>query len=150
MIGKIYIFDYILYYCKIREEMKKMIGEQYAYIRHNNDNNEETVQKLEYIKYSKAIIKIKENNRTTKLSCNIPLHCDDIRDLNTAFMIANSIIYLYSTLLNVNNLSIIEISIKLSNNRIAIYSVRNNKILNLKNIVFKNDISLSQNIEGIG
>ena len=101
-----------------------------------------------YIKYSKAIIKVRENNKVTKLACNLPLHTEELDNLNKSYMVANHIVYLYSNVL-ADNVEIIEVSIKLSNNRIVLYEVSGNKYLNLKKISFDSDQTLDKNMEGL-
>ena len=48
-----------------------------------------------------------------------------------------------------DNVEIIEVSIKLSNNRIVLYEVSGNKYLNLKKISFDSDQTLDKNMEGL-
>jgi len=97
---------------------------------------DDEIKSNRYIKYSKAIIRIKEDDRVTKLNVSIPIKTDSIRELDQADNIAKHLIHLYSILLD-PEVQILELSLKLSGNRIALYGIENNNKVFLKSITFK-------------
>lgn len=102
--------------------------------------NIETVPKeKQYVKYTKVILKVK-NNGIQKIGCNLPVEEDELINEQHADALVRQVLLLYSSILT-KDIQITEISIKMSNYRIATFNVVNNVTPYLKSIYYKTKIN---------
>jgi len=103
-------------------------------------NIEAVPKEKQYVKYTKVILKVKNNGIVSKIGCNLPVEEDELINEQHADALVRQVLLLYSSILT-KDIQITEISIKMSNYRIATFNVVNNVTPYLKSIYYKTKIN---------
>lgn len=103
-------------------------------------NIEAVPKEKQYVKYTKVILKVKNDGIVSKIGCNLPVEEDELVNEQHADMLVRQVLLLYSSILT-KDIQITEISIKMSNYRIATFNVVNNVTPYLKSIYYKTKIN---------
>lgn len=103
-------------------------------------NIEAVPKEKRYVKYTKVILKVKNNGIVSKIGCNLPVEEDELINEQHADALVRQVLLLYSSILT-KDIQITEISIKMSNYRIATFNVVNNVTPYLKSIYYKTKIN---------